>query len=281
MRRLLLCLLLCWTTLGAPSAAWAHKDDTDDNPAVITDASRDPAIYNDFLRITFVPSNVEVTTPGRPSAVRAFFGSSRFYDPPLPVEAIADYNGFAADATRDLVAMTCRPHTATADPRLATWPNLAKMLASDLADRQYACPPPLSPEPGNVAYCAAKMFADAPVQPVIDGLIAALVFGKALFDLGSFIGDSYGVNANHSGLGFVVRGPAVPLNAAQVLEQSVVPEYLLRNVKLAEANCRCIRVAPYPGRDEDVLPPKLIWDKGKLDEQGACTRRVNRLPRAH
>lgn len=252
------------------------------NPSLITDRSRDPAVDNDFMRITFLPASVGVTSPGRPGvALRAFFGSTRFYDPPIEVEQIADFNGFAPDAGKDLVAMRCRPATPDADPFLATWPNLSKMLITDLADQHYSCPP--SSIPGNIAFCLAQQYSDPPVQPVVTALINALQFGQQLFliESGDFLNDAYGINANNSGLGFVVKGLPVPLSAAETLEQSVVPEYLLRNINLADGNCRCIRVAPYPGRDQDVLPAKTVWNKGKLGPGGLCSSYVKRLPHGH
>lgn len=101
------------------------------NPALITDRSHAPSLDNDFMRITFLPASVPVTTPARPGvALRSFFGSTRFYDPPIQVEQIANFNGFAAEKDKDLVAMRCRPQRPDADPYLATWPNLAKMLVS-------------------------------------------------------------------------------------------------------------------------------------------------------
>ena len=274
----LLVLCVCSATLMCTSRAEAFSDD-DSNPAVITNDSREPLIQNDFLRITFVPSDVPVTTPSRPTAPRTFFGATRFYEPPLPVATIADFNGFAANAEIDLVAMRCRPPTATADPHLATWPQLATMIKSDFAGQQYSCPPPPSPEAANVAFCLAQQYTDTAGQPVVTALIAALQFGQQLFQLGSFLGNAYGIDPDHSGLGFVVRGPAVVLNAADVLEQSVVPEYLLLNSTLAALNCRCIRVARYSGRDQDVLPAELIWKRGTLDPDGVCSQYVNRLPR--
>jgi hypothetical protein len=274
----LLVILVCSTTFICVSQAEAFSKD-DFNPAVITDRSRDPVIYNDFLRITVVPGDVPIFIPSRPTRLRAFFGSTRFSKPPLSVEAIADFNGVPVDSSIDLVAMRCRPHTTAADPHLATWPTLARMLIRDFADQQYSCPPPPSPAPANVAYCLAQQYMDTPEQPVVDALIGALQSGQELFLLGNFLFDTYGIDLDHSGLGFVVKGQAVPLNAAEVLEQSVVPEYLLRNINLADANCRCIRVVPYSGRDQDLLPVQLVWEQRRLDPGGLCSHYVERLPR--
>lgn len=248
------------------------------NPAIITDRSRDPLIYDDFMRITFLPSNVDVTTPSRPIALRAFFGSTRFYEPAISVSEIANFNGFKPNPNLDLVAMECRPHPGVADPYYATWPNLAKMLIHDFGSEHYDCSPPGS-TPANTAYCLAEQYTDPSTQPVINALINALMFGQKLFQIenGNFLYDEYGIDANHSGLGLVVKGPAVPSNAAQTLEQSVVPEYLLLNLNLADLNCRCIRVAPYDGRDQDLLSARTVWKRGRLGANGLCDSYVNRL----
>lgn len=253
------------------------------NPSLVTDNSRDPNFYNDFMRITFVPSTVDVITPSRPTAARAFFGSTRFYTPALPVDVIADFNGFSADATRDLVAMACRPRTPIADAYYANWPNLAKMIVTDFGTKGYACPAPAGADDSNRAYCMAMDFKDTPTQPVVNALVNALQLGQQLFALsnGNWLYDNYGIDYDHSGLGMVVRGPAVALTAAQVLEQSVVPEYLLKNANLAALGCRCIRVPPYPGRDQDLLPGDFVWKHGTLASDGKCAAIVSRLPEGH
>ncbi|MFI5399387.1 MAG: hypothetical protein ACHQ9S_27995 [Candidatus Binatia bacterium] len=64
-----------------------------------------------------------------------------------------------------------------------------------------------------------------------------------------------------------LAGKRVALTAAQALEQSVVPEYLLDNVPLADGNCKCIRVKPYPNRDQSPLN----WDTvTALGNQNLC-----------
>ena len=253
------------------------------NPALITDNSKDPLFYDDFMRITFLPKSVDVMTPGKsgPNGIlRAFFGSTRFYTPPIPVTRIADFNGFKPVAGLDLVAMRCQPRLGDADPRLAIWPNLAEMLVSDLADQHFSCP--ASPSvPENVAYCLAKNYEDTPEPRAVTALINALEFAEELFPLkgGNLLYDLYGIDQDHSGLGLVVKGPAVPnITAAETLTQSVVPEYLLKNINLADLNCRCIRVAGYPGRDQSVLPGDLVWNQGRLGARGLCSQYVKRLP---
>jgi hypothetical protein len=59
-----------------------------------------------------------------------------------------------------------------------------------------------------------------------------------------------------------------PLDSQMVLTQAVIPEYILRNVSLGDAGCRCIRVPDYAGRQGAHFNPNLVPHKGEL---GACT----------
>jgi hypothetical protein len=62
----------------------------------------------------------------------------------------------------------------------------------------------------------------------------------------------------------------------QILVKSVSSEYILKNVSLPDAGCRCILVAPYPGRSSERLDPGFIERTGG---DGVC-KQVNRLPRS-
>ena len=63
------------------------------------------------------------------------------------------------------------------------------------------------------------------------------------------------------------------MTAEEALRGAVSPEYLARNVALADGGCRCIRLAPYPNRAMDPLDPDFIRQQGAL---GSC-RPVSRL----
>ena len=273
-------LLLDGPTLRA--TAWAFAGDNSifqrQSPAVITDRSRNPLIDDDFLRLIYVPHGLKVTALGKPSASRAFFGNSRFFLPPITATQMADYFGGTTNANSDLVAMRCQPSDTNAiDPELAIWPNIAKFLLEDL--------PPAPSCPGSStsdqAYCLAKDFEDEPNQPLIISLFNAISFGKNLFSINNFDGgnllfDFYGIGSGNTGLGFTVKGSAnVSFTAAQTLTNSVVPEYLLKNTTLGAADCRCVQVPPYNGRDNKPLSPDFISARGRLDA-GAC-RTVNRI----
>src|SRR5262245_43911503 len=56
---------------------------TREAPALVVDGALDVARTQDFLRIIYLPANVEPTTLGAPSAVRVFVGASAYFMPPL------------------------------------------------------------------------------------------------------------------------------------------------------------------------------------------------------
>ena len=272
---------------AAPERASAADASTIlDDPAVITDNSRNPPDeVDDFLRLIFVPSTVPIMTPGLPSQKRSFFGDTRFYMPPITPTEIVAYAGGTVSDTTDLVAMRCRPaNQSVVDPELAIWPNVATFLQRDLP--AVSCPVGVGASTQAQAYCLAEQFQDTPNDPLIESLYNALTFGRALFEIPAYstgltgaklLSNLYGIGPGHSGLGFVVKDSASgTATAAQALKQSVVPEYLLRNVTLARANCRCVRIPFYPGRDDQPLSPLFVWTFGILKQDGSC-RSVSRI----
>jgi hypothetical protein len=64
-----------------------------------------------------------------------------------------------------------------------------------------------------------------------------------------------------------------PMSSQEMLVKSVSSEYILKNVRLAEAGCRCIWVEPYAGRSNDPLDPNYISQMGG---DGVC-KAVDRL----
>jgi hypothetical protein len=234
---------------------------------------------------------------GRDNGVqrRAFVSATVMYQPPLTVEEIVHYVGGDPNPARDLVAMRCRPpDPSTLEAVLATWPHVFAALVADLgtAYTPADCPAQSSDAVDRQVYCAAVAFADRPETKVPLALANAITMGALAFELtgapfqptGSTTGadvlfDVYGVGFGFSGLGFAVKdsflaGHSVALTAGQALEQSVVPEYLLDNVTLAEGNCRCIRVKPYANRDQSPLN----WDAvTAVGNQSLCTM-LTKLP---
>jgi hypothetical protein len=269
----------------------------DDSPATVADRTRttDPATgfaaINDFERIIYVSSTQSVTTIGKNNNVqrRAFLSATVYYEPAMPVQDVIRYVGGDVNAAYDLVAMRCRPpDRSKTQAVLATWPNVFKALVADLGSTYSptACPPKTGDVVDKQVYCAALAFIDQPNTQVPLVLQAMMNAGVALLRLqggafqptGSTVGadvlyDLYGIGYGFSGLGYSVKdsylsGHNVSLTSAQILTQSVVPEYLLMNVTLAEGGCSCIRVKPYASRDQGFIDWNRVFEVGSKD---SCT----------
>jgi hypothetical protein len=286
-------LLLTFIALAWTSKALAFSTGDDltfglQSPAVITDQSRQSPYYNDFLREIYVIPGTDVDTLGKKNGkqIRAFFGNTKFYFPPITPAAIAKYAGGTNNPANDLVVMECRPtDTTTVDAMLVTWPILAQFLVDDLPSVS-DCTKAMTT--ADKAWCIANAFKDDSVDvagqtpmPLVITLYNAIKLGKDLFainngDGANLLYDLYGIGYGHSGLGFAVNGSASgTFNAAQTLEDSVVPEYLLKNVTLEQANCHCVQVPSYDNRDNQPLSPSFVWNRGTLDN-GYC-RTVKRI----
>jgi uncharacterized protein DUF4214 len=240
-----------------------------DPPAVVVERSRNVEQTNDFLRIFFLPSGVRPTALGAPSALRVFATDSSFFRPSLSVAETIDFPGLVDRAAQDLIALRCVPPPAV-EPILATWPKVFEGLAADLGG-QYTCPSPVG-EAENEVYCLAHGFTDEPSPVASAPVHRALTVGVAMFAdaaRADVLRRRYGIFPAFSGLGFSVKGSGdgAPMLGADVLRRSVVPEYLLKNVALAAAGCRCISVPPYPGREAAPLDPEQIARQGGL---GTC-----------
>jgi hypothetical protein len=262
-------------------------------PADIVDGSRNVPPTNDFLRLLFIPSTADNPTtlgrphsPTRPDSYRVFFGDTEFYQPPIQLTTILGYSGIPYVAGQDLIALRCMPPNSTlAEPMLATWPNVFKAMKED-----YAAHPPTTP------YDTALLNIANQFQEV-QSIAASITLANAL-DIGSQVfsdADSPGCTTNSSvncpqtytmtnhfgtfpafsGLGYAIKNTqASPiLNSALTLTWAVVPEYILRNVTLSDAGCRCIRVTDYPGRQTARFNPQQVLREGPF---GAC-KTVGRL----
>ncbi|HVY56147.1 MAG TPA: hypothetical protein VHC46_10360 [Thermodesulfobacteriota bacterium] len=243
-----------------------------ESAAVIVEKSRDTNETNDFLRITFLPSNVVPTQVGRPSALRVFVGATAFYEPPVSVEKTAAFFGIPIGQSQkglDLVAFRCIPgEPEKLEPSLATWPNVFERVVEDLGG-QYTCPPESS-SPENELLCLAEGYEDTPSEIVTENLANAIGLGAVVMtdpDLAGVLGNIYGISSAFGGIGLAVNGASGnALTAEEALVRSVVPEYIVKNSTLTEAGCFCIRVPPYEGREGDPLDPDFIMKKGGFGE---------------
>ncbi|HEX4319367.1 MAG TPA: hypothetical protein VHZ52_00585 [Acidobacteriaceae bacterium] len=267
--------------LTAAHDGWAQADGKKaaKGPARITDGLREET-PNDFLRVTFVSAGTNVTSLARPGAQRAFATATAFYLPPLPLKEFPLYSGLVNDDTKTLVALRCRPaHPETVDATLATWPNLFHAIERDMHRDAAECSTAAASDGSDMAlqaFCFAHAYNDPAGSTVPKTLAATFDYAAVAFDaqhtqLASWLRSQYGVFPAFSGLGFSVKDSyyldTQPMSSAQLLVKSVSPEYVLKNVSLREAGCRCISVAPYPGRAENRLDPKFI---AKAGGNGEC-----------
>ena len=252
-----------------------------ESPVVVADSVREVQ-PNDYLRISFVPAGVKVTSLSRPGALRAFATATTLFSPPLKLEDLPSYSGLVNHEKDVLVAMRCRPqHPETVDAVLATWPNVFLSLQRDVPLEPGTCDVPAA-DTATQAACFAKAFRDAPATAVPVALAHTFSYAGTVYDadhtaLAKWLQDKYGIFPAFSGIGYSVKDSyslsSQPMSSQEILVKSVSSEYILKNVSLSEGGCRCISVAPYPGRSSDRLDPEFITGAGG---DGVC-RSVERL----
>jgi hypothetical protein len=98
------------------------------------------AAPNDYLRVSFLPAGVPVTSLSRPGALRAFVTATPLFTPPLKLADLPAYSGLVNNDANVLVAMRCRPqHPEAVDALLATWPNVFLAIQRDLPLDSSSC----------------------------------------------------------------------------------------------------------------------------------------------
>jgi hypothetical protein len=254
-------------------------------PIVVADSVRE-SLPNDYLRVSFLQAGTPVTSLSRPGALRAFMTATPLYLPPLTVAEYPYYSGLVNNEKNVLVAMRCQPpHPEKVDAVLATWPNVFLAIQRDLPSDSGAC----SAHPADTATqiaCYARAFNDPPITAVPTSLANTFAYAGKLYaaenaPLAKWLQDNYGIYPAFSGTGYSVKDSyslsSEPMTSQQILVKSVSSEYVLKNVSLAEAGCRCISVAPYTGRSSDPLDPDFIEKSGG---SGVCLP-VTRLQSTH
>jgi hypothetical protein len=250
-------------------------------PVVVADSVRE-SLPNDYLRVSFLSAGTPVTSLSRPGALRAFTTATPLYLPPLQLKELPYYSGLENNDTNVLVAMRCRPQQPEkVDAVLATWPNIFEAIQRDVPTDPAVC----SANPSAVATqvsCYATVFTDPASTSVPTSLAHTFAYAGTLFDAGhtafaQWLQSNYGIFPAFSGIGYSVKDSyrlnTSPMTSQQILVKSVSSEYVLKNVSLGDAGCRCISVAPYPGRSSDRLDPDFIQQAGG---DGVC-KSVDRL----
>lgn len=239
-------------------------------PVVVSNTDRE-AVPNDYLRVTFVPAGVAVTTLSRPGSLRAFATATPLYFPPLKLAEFPTYSGLVNDDKSVLVAMRCRPQNPDAvDAVLATWPNVFAAIQRDVPLGADACVQPT--DPAIQMACFAKAFTDTPAAAVPTALAHTFSYAGTLYDadhaaLAQWLQRNYGIYPAFAGTGYSVKDSyylsnTQPMTSEQMLVKSISSEYVLKNVSLSDAGCHCISVPPYDGRSNDRLDPEFISHAG-------------------
>jgi hypothetical protein len=252
-------------------------------PVVLSDSVRE-SLPGDYLRVSFLSPGTPVTNLSRPGALRAFTTATALYSPPLKLAEMPYYSGLENNNEKVLVAMRCHPpHPEAVDAVLATWPNVFLAVQRDVLLPPGACDAkPI--DPAAQMACFARAFSDPPATKVPSSLAHTFSYAATLYDpdhaaLADWLQKNYGIYPAFSGMGYSVKDSysidKQPMSSQEMLVKSVSSEYILKNVTLAEAGCRCISVAPYPGRSNDPLDPDFISQAGG---EGTC-KAVDRLAR--
>ena len=101
---------------------------------------------------------------------------------------------------------------------------------------------------------------------------AAVIYDGEHTAMANWLKDKYGIYPAFAGSGYSIKDSysldSQPMNSQQILVKSVSSEYILKNVSLADAGCRCISVAGYSGRADALLDPEFITKAGG---DGVCT----------
>jgi hypothetical protein len=244
--------------------------------ALVADEVRQPN-YDDFLRIIF--ANITPPTQlGGPNAYRVFFGATAYYEPPVTITQFANFSGIPVNSTVPLFAMRCiPPNGSSADPALATWPNLITRMLGDCEAN-----PPVANSVDEAIQTVAESFADSSSQILTEPLASVLSFSEQFFQDYTPLGFTaaqmqaqmsrrFGAFTSFIGLGYAAEGTAnsPSWDSAQVMQSLASPDFLLKNVTLDNAGCRCIEALPtVVNRDQLKLNPDFIWKAGG---KGRCT----------
>jgi hypothetical protein len=260
-------------------------------PIVLDDTVRE-AVPNDYLRVVFIPPQSGpdpvpvVTMLGRSYNLRVFATATTLYQPPLTVSELPAYSGLQDNSTQYMMALRCRPpQPANVDAILATWPNVFQTIPIDTKLDPTVCSAnPSDPTIQTACYASAFTAEDTPSGSVPTALGRVFSYAAVLFDdnhtaQAQWLKNNYGIYPAFAGTGYSVKDSYTldashPQTTATILAKSVSSEYLLKNVSLADAGCRCIAVPPYPQRAQDRLDPATI---DQIGGNGSCNV-VTKLP---
>ncbi len=271
-------IMLGWLIVARGTAGAFRFPPPQQAVALTSEQTRQPA-YNDFLRLIFA-NIAPATNLGGPNAYRVSLGATAFYNPPITNPQIATFSGLPVNSTVPLFAMRCiPPPNSAAAPAIAFWPNLISAMLTD-----YEANPPAAGSADEAILTIAQGFSDISSPVATESLSNALSTGEQFFesypkggpeeisaaDMQAQMSRRFGTSVGFTGLGYAAAGTQTSpsFDSTQVLQSIVIPDFILKNVTLAEAGCHCVELAPtIPNRDQRKLDPDFIIREGG---DGSC-----------
>lgn len=240
-------------------------------------ALKDEKNINDFFRMFFLRSNSNFSgNLGRPKAERVFVAPAKAFEKPMPLGVAAKYLGNDYREIEDVYLLKCNPQDSRIlDARLATWSNVFELIAQDFQVSEADCKSDRPKSKQEMASCiASKYSATRPGVVAIDSIVNMYKGASELYSnhLGDFLKEEYGITKNSFiGTGHIVSGSGGgrTFRANDLLVSANIPEYLVKNVSISNASCKCIVVTPYNERQEqqfDISVFSEIEDIGKCHE---------------
>lgn len=246
-------------------------------------ALKDEKNTNDFFRMFFLSKDSNFSGKlGRPDAERVFVAPSKVFSNPMPLGAAAKYLGNDYREIEDVYLLKCNPHdTRILDARLATWPNVFDLIAEKVQMSEADCKTNSHKTDEKMASCiASKYSATRAGTDAHDSLAYMFQGASELYNnnLDKLLKKEYGITKNSFiGTGHIVSGTGGGrrLGANDLLVDANIPEYLVKNVSISNASCKCIVVTPYNERQDQQFDISVF---SGISDIGKCHKMVQ-LPK--
>jgi len=244
---------------------------------------KDEKNISDFFRMFFLSRGTSFSgSLGRPDADRVFVAPAKVFTKPMALGTAAKYLGNDYREIEDVYLLKCNPHdTRILDARLATWPNVFDLIAEKVQMSEADCKTNSPKSSEEQASCiAGKYSATRAGTDAHDSLAYMFKGATELYDkkLGGLLKKEYGITKNSFiGTGHIVSGTGAGrrLDINDLLIDANVPEYLVKNVSISTASCKCIVVTPYNKRQDQEFSISVF---SKIKEIGKC-HKMEQLPK--
>lgn len=260
------------STSPPPTASTGADRERAAPATIVSRRGKDASGAGDYLRVFFMPQEQSLSDRlGRSEARRVFVVPTEYFQPALNIGRAAALLGNEYRNDEDIVVMRCRP----SDPRIldarsATWYSLFKIMDEELSEIGVDCSgPQLSSR--DTVLCGGRRMLHASSNTDATVLIGEMYDSARKLradDREGYIDRLYSIKKSFAGVGYSVEGTGRKDRAytqPEILDGLIVLEQLVRNEKRTTANCRCVRARPYSERQNDLLVPDSVWDRGNAE----------------